>query len=501
MSDQTTLHSLADAANLVRDQTTTTAPTSSAAMLAPLTVGSEPNQRGIALPPISNLTLVSPAPSASGLPTDPAITHTTSGEGSLGNCLAHPPLPARAVARTVGHRKTHSMSILSIIENQQQQQVPSGGGAPRPPLTPTMDASPNPLVTSPRRHYRKHPSYADLRDHSRTTRPNLDAPASRMRQAHEPHHGSGPPPPLPSESGHPSNGVAGSMGSHRRHQSWSVGQNGCDQPWNRPDAQPGLPELPTGRYATAHHPYARMRYPPSRRDDGGYLPYPLPPGSHRPPEPPKLKHNATHAFIAYMIYLDQLRTGAVKSKRLPHHAHSQSDAGLPPPRGFAVRESSPGASAFREVGSFAHGGGHGRSKTISAFRSPGLAPLDPPPLPSHEQPLLPQHQHQPHQHPRAHVAAPPSRLGLGNHSLTSHHTRSVSHSGIGGGMYRGNGGGGLASRHSPTRTAGSARLPPIDDGGAPLSSEYSMASGYAPPTSSAYRSYESPLGHSRPPRP
>ncbi|KAJ1976580.1 hypothetical protein H4R35_002639 [Dimargaris xerosporica] len=494
MSDQTTLHSLADAANLVRDHTTTAAvvPTSSAAMLAPLTVGSESNQRGIALPPISNLTLVSPAPSASGLPANPATA--TSGEENPGSGLAH---PARAVARTAGHRKTHSMSILSIIENQQQ--ASSGGGAPRLPLTPTMDANPSPLViTSPRRHHRKHPSYADLRDYSRATRPNLDGPAPRTHHAHEPHPGSGPPPPMPPEPDHPSNGAAGPLGSHRRHQSWSVGQHGCDQPWNRPDAQSGLPELPTSRYTVAHHPYARMRYPPSRRDDGGYLPYPLPPGPHRPPEPPKLKHNATHAFIAYMIYLDQLRTGAVKSKRLPQHTHSQSDASLPPPRGFTVRESSPGASAFREVGSFGHGGGHGRSKTISAFRSPGLAPLDPPPLPTHEQPPLLQHQHQ---HSRAHLAAPSSRLGLGSHSLASHHSRSVSHSGIGGGVYRGHGGGGPASRHSPTRLAGNARLPPIDDGGAPPSTEFPMASGYPPPTGAAYRTYESPLSHSRPPYP
>ncbi|RKP38132.1 hypothetical protein BJ085DRAFT_33452 [Dimargaris cristalligena] len=125
----------------------------------------------------------------------------------------------------------------------------------------------------------------------------------------------------------------------------------------------------------------------------------------------------THAFIAYMIYSDQVRTGIVQPKRAGQsYSPARSDVSVP--SGFApAAGSSPLARS---------GYGHSRSKTISAFHT-----SDPPV--SHLEPPTGGYTHPSARHRDTRPADPaPSgqSLGLGGHfsHLGAAHARSVSYS-------------------------------------------------------------------------
>ncbi|KAJ1964469.1 hypothetical protein IWQ62_002925 [Dispira parvispora] len=439
------LEALADVANSLRpDLPGQVDPPTSTSSSSPL-----PSKPTVTLPPLSHLKLESTAEEemdqagaasmlSSGLP------QPTTGkvDGPLPSLTLPSPHPLGGT-QVGGHRKTHSMSIFSLLENS------NGNGSPasRSPLTPTLERPPSQTQGS---LHLKRPSQMDLQESYKS--PRLPEVSSGERLRHlDPFFSRDRRSPPPAVAG---NGTlvlpppsSSSMSSHRRHQSWSVGQHQPKPQSTLPSLLPPLPlesayghlpstaSLPGAPYPPSHTaaPHstqggltAAWRGTPS--GSNGALTYPT--GSNRgfthyPSN--KLRLNAVHTFIAYMIYSHERSIYSVPggSGRRTHHSHSYSDLGVASSPGHDSRSQGAPMTA-----SFYSGSGHSRSKTLSAFHSPFSSSADPstPPLPRPNA----RYGLGPPISGQSPTSLPPlgSNGTLANTSSGSYHLRSVSHSGV-----------------------------------------------------------------------
>ncbi|KAJ1921482.1 hypothetical protein IWQ60_006757 [Tieghemiomyces parasiticus] len=297
--------------------------------------------------------------------------HTSQGSITLPSIshLRLDPSPDPPVRRPGSHRKTNSMSICSLIDPAEE--------------------------TTRQTLHRKRPSQADLTGLAKSPRlPELPpvrfwtaTTAADAGPAHEK-----PPPPLvegslglPVSRHHPLHDetrrlpslTGGALASHRRHQSWSVGQH-TDPAVYAPGAEPQGPSAHVRRGPPTYVPAASHVATALRRTEQ------------------RLRPNVAHAFIAYMIFSDQLRTGTAQPTRRSSHAHSQSQSDATFPGGLGLNAS------------------HTRSKTVAACHRPTI------PTPPGHPPLAPEATY-------SSAAAPLA----GYHLSSAAHARSVSMSGAG----------------------------------------------------------------------